>query len=69
MRSHDLNFSKVKAVVNRADLLTMFSSQTARTPSGPLDADLLKDLRSLGKPPMFGATDSEYEDFRFCSNC
>ena len=69
MRSHDLKVSKVKAVVNRAGLLTMFSTQTARTPSGPLDVDLLKDLRSLGKPPTFGGTDAEYQDFRFCSNC
>ena len=30
-----------------------------------LDAELLKDLRSLGKPPSFGGNDAEYQDFRF----
>ena len=32
----------------------------------PLDAELLKDLRGLGKPPSFDGIDSEYQDFR-CS--
>ena len=31
----------------------------------PLDAELLKDLRGLGKPPSFDGDDSEYQDFRF----
>ena len=31
----------------------------------PLDAELLKDLRGLGKPPSFDGSDSEYQDFRF----
>ena len=31
----------------------------------PLDAELLKDLRSLGKPPSFDGSDSDFEDFRF----
>ena len=31
----------------------------------PLDAELLKDLRGLGKPPSFDGNDSEYQDFRF----
>ena len=30
-----------------------------------LDAGLLKDLRSLGKPPSFDGNDAEYQDFRF----
>ena len=35
----------------------------ARTES--LDAELLKDLTSLGKPPSFDGNDAEYQDFRF----
>ena len=31
----------------------------------PLDAELLKDLRGLGKPPSFDGNDAEYHDFRF----
>ena len=31
----------------------------------PLDAELLKDLRGLGKPPSFDGNDAEYRDFRF----
>ena len=31
----------------------------------PLDAELLKDLRGLGKPPSFDGNDSEYQGFRF----
>ena len=31
----------------------------------PLDAELRKDLRGLGKPPSFGGNDAEYQDFRF----
>ena len=31
----------------------------------PLDAELLKDLRGLGKPPSFDGNDAEYQDFRF----
>ena len=31
----------------------------------PLDTELLKDLRGLGKPPSFNGNDSEYQDFRF----
>ena len=31
-----------------------------------LDAELLKDLRGLGKPPSFDGNDAEYQDFRFC---
>ena len=31
----------------------------------PLDADLLKDLRGLGKPPTFDGNDADYQDFRF----
>ena len=30
----------------------------------PFDADLLKDLTGLGKPPSFDGTDTDYEDFR-----
>ena len=30
-----------------------------------LHAELLKDLRSLGKPPSFDGNDAEYQDFRF----
>ena len=30
-----------------------------------LDAELLKDLRGLGKPPSFDGNDAEYEGFRF----
>ena len=30
-----------------------------------LDAELLKDLRGLGKPPSFEGNDAEYQDFRF----
>ena len=30
-----------------------------------LDAELLKDLRGLGKPPSFDGNDSEFQDFRF----
>ena len=33
----------------------------------PLDAELLKDLRVLGKPPSFDGSDAEYQDFRFSS--
>ena len=33
--------------------------------AGPLDAELLKDLRGLGKPPSFDGNDSEYQDLRF----
>ena len=31
----------------------------------PLDAELLKDLRGLGRPPTFDVNDAEYQDFRF----
>ena len=31
----------------------------------PLDAELLKDLRGLGKPPSFDGTNGEYQDLRF----
>ena len=31
----------------------------------PLDVELLKDLRGLGKPPSFDGSDAEYQDFRF----
>ena len=31
----------------------------------PLDAELLKDLRGLGKPPSFDGNDAEYQDYRF----
>ena len=31
----------------------------------PLDAELLKDLRGLGKPPSADGNDAEYQDFRF----
>ena len=30
-----------------------------------LDADFLKDLRGLGKPPSFGGNDADDKDFRF----
>ena len=30
-----------------------------------LDAELLKDLRGLGKLPSFDGNDAEYQDFRF----
>ena len=30
-----------------------------------LDAELLKDLRGLGKPPSFDGDDAEYQDFPF----
>ena len=30
-----------------------------------LDAELLKDLRGLGKPPSFDGNDAEHQDFRF----
>ena len=30
----------------------------------PLDAELFKDLRGLGKPPCFDGNDAEYQDFR-----
>ena len=30
-----------------------------------LDAELLKDLRGLGKPPSFDGNDAECQDFRF----
>ena len=30
-----------------------------------LDAELLKDLGGLGKPPSFDGNDAEYQDFRF----
>ena len=35
------------------------------TMAQPLDTELLKDLRSLGKPPSFDGNDSEYQYFRF----
>ena len=31
----------------------------------PLDAELLKDKRGLGKPPLFDGNDAEYQDCRF----
>ena len=31
----------------------------------PLDAELLKDLRGLGKPPSFDGNGAEDQDFRF----
>ena len=31
----------------------------------PTDAELLKDLRGLGKPSSFDGNDAEYQDFRF----
>ena len=31
----------------------------------PLDADLLKDLRGLGKPSSFDGNDTDGQDFRF----
>ena len=30
-----------------------------------LDAELLKDLRGLGKQPSFDGNDAEYQNFRF----
>ena len=30
-----------------------------------LDAELLKDLRGMGKPPSFDRNDAEYQDFRY----
>ena len=30
-----------------------------------LDHDVLRDLRSLGKPPIFDGSDGSYQDFRF----
>ena len=30
----------------------------------PLDAELLKDKRALGKPPSFDGNDADYQDFR-----
>ena len=33
--------------------------------SEALDAELLKDMRGLGKPPSFDGNDAEYQDFRF----
>ena len=30
-----------------------------------LDAELLKDLNGLGKPPSFDGNEAEYQDFRF----
>ena len=30
----------------------------------PLDADLITDLRGLGKPPKFDGNYADYEDFR-----
>ena len=30
-----------------------------------LDAEMLKDLRGLGKPPSFDGDDVDYQDFRF----
>eukprot|EP00975_Prorocentrum_lima_P017401 3676450-Prorocentrum_lima.AAC.1 len=30
-----------------------------------LDADLLQDLRRLGKPPSFHGSDPQYPDFKF----
>ena len=35
------------------------------TMTEPLDAELLKDLRGLGKPPSADGNDAEYQDFRF----
>ena len=31
----------------------------------PLDAELLKDLRGLGKPPSFDGDDAQCQDFSF----
>ena len=31
----------------------------------PLGADLITDLRGLGKPPTFDGIDSDYQDFRY----
>ena len=31
----------------------------------PLAAQLLKDLRGLGKPPSFDGNDTDYQEFRF----
>ena len=33
--------------------------------AGPLDIELLRDLRNLGKPSTFDGTDAENQDFRF----
>ena len=30
-----------------------------------VDAEVLKDLRGMGKPPSFDGNDAEYQDFRF----
>ena len=37
----------------------------ASTMTEHLDAELLKDLRGLGKPPLFDGNDAVYQDFRF----
>ena len=37
----------------------------ASTVTKPFDAELLEDLRGLGKPPSFDVNDAEYQDFRF----
>ena len=44
-------------------LRELWAVMAARTES--LDAQLLKDLRGLGKPPSFDGNDAEYQDFRF----
>ena len=38
---------------------------TTSTMTEPLDAELLKNQRDLGKPPSFDGNDAEYHDFRF----
>ena len=48
--------------VETADLRRRFRTSTM---TEPLDAEPLKDLRGLGKPPSFEGDDAEYQDFRF----
>ena len=46
--------------------LEIYGEAPIVTMTEPLDADVLKDLRGLGKPPSFDGNDTDYRDFRFC---
>ena len=49
-------------VLETADLRRSLNRFTV---TEPIDADLLKDLEGLGKPPAFDGNDTDYQDFRF----
>ena len=69
-------FSETSAVIQSSCNKTLLRSRFIGTADSrrrdriptmakPLDAELLEDLRGLGKPPSFDGNDAEYQDCRF----